>query len=415
MAYLPHRRVRFRRTLEVPDRPHGRQRGSILILTTLSLVLLLGMAGLALDLGHAYVNKTRLQNALDAVALSAAISLNRFNDVIVAENAGIATFGEFEAADGNSELTAIADEDLIFEFSDTLIPFTPGAVDPRFVRVRVDNFALQSWLVQVLGVDDKAVAAAAVSGPVPLQTVCNIAPLMVCVGTEADGSVDDDCSNGNCFGYNTETEIVLKTNARTARAADWNVGPGNFQLIRLEGARGGNDIRHALAGGYENCIEDGDTIRTEPGNTVGPTVQGINTRLGEYSGSPALAELYPPDLVSDIRAAGVVPSATAIFPQYLQAYADEAFDHPDGEPERRILAVPFGDCTTSIRGAGTLPLRGLGCFFLTRKTSQQGSKQEIYGELIDRCEAKGRPNPSAASLAGPYKIVLFKNPAGTDS
>ena len=48
-----------------------KQKGTVIVLTALSLIVILGMIGLAIDLGHAYVNKTRLQNALDATALSA--------------------------------------------------------------------------------------------------------------------------------------------------------------------------------------------------------------------------------------------------------------------------------------------------------------------------------------------------------
>jgi len=53
-------------------RPIRGERGSILVITALSLVALVGFVGLALDLGHLYVVKTELQNAADAAALAAA-------------------------------------------------------------------------------------------------------------------------------------------------------------------------------------------------------------------------------------------------------------------------------------------------------------------------------------------------------
>lgn len=48
----------------------SRQQGAVAIIVAISLVALVGMLGLVLDLGHLYINKTGLQNAADAAALS---------------------------------------------------------------------------------------------------------------------------------------------------------------------------------------------------------------------------------------------------------------------------------------------------------------------------------------------------------
>jgi Flp pilus assembly protein TadG len=53
-----------------------KQKGVVGILVVVGLVALLAMAGLALDSGHAMLNKTRLQNAVDAAALSGAKELD---------------------------------------------------------------------------------------------------------------------------------------------------------------------------------------------------------------------------------------------------------------------------------------------------------------------------------------------------
>ena len=54
-----------------------KQRGAIVPAVVIALPVLLLVMGLALDFGHIFVNKTRLQNALDATALSAAIAINK--------------------------------------------------------------------------------------------------------------------------------------------------------------------------------------------------------------------------------------------------------------------------------------------------------------------------------------------------
>ena len=50
----------------------GRQRGIVAVMVAIGLLALLAMVGLALDSGHAVLNKSRLQNTVDASALAAA-------------------------------------------------------------------------------------------------------------------------------------------------------------------------------------------------------------------------------------------------------------------------------------------------------------------------------------------------------
>ena len=50
----------------------GRQQGAVLVLVVIALAAMLLMGALALDGGHMLLNKTRLQNAVDAAALSGA-------------------------------------------------------------------------------------------------------------------------------------------------------------------------------------------------------------------------------------------------------------------------------------------------------------------------------------------------------
>jgi hypothetical protein len=277
------------------------------------------------------------------------------------------------------------------------------------------------WLARILpGVgDSQTVAGTAVSGPSPpLGTgeegeICDIAPMMVC----GDPS-DTDCSDGACYGYtiDDQVETVLKTNAEGS--SDWEVGPGNFQLIQLDCGPGGACVRDELAGGYSGCI-DSDTVTTKPGNTVGPVAQGFNTRFGIYQGGMSSADA-PPD--------AVVHSAADFWHDgagdtYRGRIADENFDYtpvPDGigVPNRRVLAIVFGDCSTTVNGQGEVPVLGLGCFFMTQPTSHSGNTQYVYGQFISECDADGTieenpPGPGTGPVL--YKIILYKDPDSLDS
>ena len=64
------------------------QKGAVGILVLAGMVALLAMAGLALDSSHAMLNKTRLQNAVDAAALSGAkeLDLTDKDELLAREN-----------------------------------------------------------------------------------------------------------------------------------------------------------------------------------------------------------------------------------------------------------------------------------------------------------------------------------------
>lgn len=398
------------------------QRGAIIPLVAVGLLAMLGMIGLALDLGDAYVNKTRLQNVVDAMALSAALTLNSLHDTDQAKDDALKTFDSFVSQDGNSPLQSFDKSTFVFEFSDTLIPFAPSSfVDPRFVRVTAPTFSIPSFFIRVLGIDNKTVAATAVSGPLPFgkdSKVCDVAPVMMCAEMDADGNVaDPDCSDEACYGYNLNEERSLKGSPPTGQ--DWGVGSGNFRLIRLGDSQGASDVGKQMAGEFDACLDTSDQIETEPGQDWGQVVKGMNTRFGEYKGLfSGTEDEYPPDLVSNLQNPDTSdPSDIPLYPQYQDKYRNGDWDHSNGAPERRIVAVPFADCSTSINGQGTLPLVGMGCFFLTRELKEGGGpEKKIWAELVDSCLANGRPNPNDAGNTGaPSKIVLFKDPDGQDS
>jgi Flp pilus assembly protein TadG len=392
------------------------QRGIAMVLYTVGMVAIIGMAGLALDMGHAFLNKTRLQNALDAGALSGAVTLNDGLGVAAAQAAALATFnqhltGELGAADPALVPTV--------QFSVTLVPFVPGALDPdapKFVRLIVADFSMNVWLAYILpGVGNTlTLGGSAVAGPRPLGSppdgeVCDLAPFVLCAGTAPGGGYDTNCDDGGCFGYSTAGETILKTGAGSS---DWEVGPGNFQLLQLNCQNGADCLRENLAGKYPGCIIHGDSVTTEPGGNVGPVTQGFNTRFGDYAGPMRDSQAaYPPD---------VVVTENILYDTYLERLNNGPYDYlpigqegGQGVPMRRVLAVTFGDCTSTVEGRGEVPVVGIGCFFMTRKAVQSGH-QEVYGQLVGNCLASGdveeNPGPSTA-----YMIVLYKDPDGGDS
>ncbi len=428
------------------------QRGSVAVLLTIAMLAILAMAGLVLDGGHLMLNKTRLQNAVDAAALSGAKTLSE-----VAGSSGAASTSRDAAlqtlmlnanAPGNDELAdAIADAGAGFavvEFASSVYgPFSfPGPVDARYVRVTVPSYVLEGFFWSLLqsldGGDeelgDKQVLARAVAGPSPTAP-CDITPIMVC----GDPS-DYDPATGSFWGYRFGDLEVLKTAANDSSP----VGPGNFQLIRLDGATGAADIRDGLAGGIHKCNTVGNNVETEPGNKIGPSIQGVNTRLGEYSGPIRPAD-YPPDMVIDYSHSGsnamvyndkVSPATVTYQGSVVSSDADgnlttasgiALYDYNDwaadsaacaagsggncqsgGVLERRVLKIVVGQCSGTDGGQTSVPVLGFACFFLLQPAQQKGNEAQIFGQFVEECYADGYPGPTPVDDAGPNIIQLYK-------
>jgi hypothetical protein len=437
-----------------------KQQGAVVVILAAGMGALLAIAGLALDSGNLFLNKSKLQNATDASALSAGVALNasggNYQKAVASATARfesvIATEGNqaLQEAYSNNEIT------LTITTSPTLSPFVgSNADDDWYVRVAASAMQLDSFFLRVIGIDTLDVPATAVAGRTPVgvsnssggndvNPICGVAPMMVCGDPAAAPSEGSD----NYWGYTPgETQILKATSqcqsitgggdcVKPAIADDWSVGSGNFQLIQLDDEdgnplSGGAGVREAMAGG-SSCINavQGEQITTEPGNVVGPVVQGLNTRFGIYNGPLAGASAdYPGDYVS-----GLPRGSEMTYDDYQRAYSEDNKTgcgdcYLEGEDYRRIVAVPIGDCSESLSGKGEIPLLDMGCFFITKKANQKGNESEVYGQFVEDCPVGVTPPPGEGPTNGTddtstpggnninkaYIIQLYKNPGSRDS
>lgn len=397
-----------------------RQRGQVLIMLAISMTALLAMTGLALDFGHAYLNKTRAQSLADALALAGAKVLNTQHSVTQA-HAAMETLHTLNVNNpGNTELRdKLSFQDIVIQYSDTLYPFVADGENPRYVRVSIQSFNLQSWFVQTLGINTIPIKASAIAGPSAglSPIVCDVAPLMVC----GDPNDTPDENSGDFWGYTIGSIQELKATSQNKSPC---VGPGNFQLVNTDDSSGANDIRQELAGNQQGCTDFRQGIITKPGNTVGPAIQGLNTRFGEYLGTMGGLEAeYPPDVIitephtpislpNDSCIGGSSQALDFNWHAYQQAVANGSFNYPPptGEFERRILQVPIGDCSNSTEQGGktTVPYLGTGCFFLLKKVGSSNNSS-IYGEFVKGCTSNGVVGNEGGEAPGPFKIVLYEN------
>lgn len=339
------------------------------------LLAVIGMAGFALDLGMAFVTKTRLQNALDAAALDGAkeLMLSGF-DVTTATTAARATFA------ANIE----GDEPTV-TFSPTQSPFVPVMANARYVKVAVAGWPVQTYLGRVLGLADSYdLGGEAMAGPLPIGEPCG-APMGVC---GHPGSTDANCKDGDgCFGI-IPGEITLH---------DESTGPGNYGLLDM--GSGSVDVAAGVAGAVDLCVKAGERRVTEPGRKS--IVNPINTRFGDARGTWAEPTRYPPDKVTT----GPLPYAA-----YQTLLATGPHQFPDGVAMRRTMLMPVIDCSAAIvKGKQSIGVLGHACIFLTRKVPSSGTEQgTVYAQVITECLASGgTPDPDSDS--GASRIVLFQS------
>jgi Flp pilus assembly protein TadG len=212
-----------------------RNKGNVLIMTALSLFVIIGMAGLAIDSADSFSNLTRLQTSTDAAALAAAQKLLadvRTNlgspvavDAAIAAGRAVyqANLDQFQTGTRWLPNTTSADIDFCFsrdlqDFSNcvTTINWSKKESDEGFfVKATVASTSLPNILMQAVGLGPtRSIGAVAVAGTICPGYDCGLAPFFICDNTPAGEETDDNCSDGSCFGQpvTLETDTELKSN-----------------------------------------------------------------------------------------------------------------------------------------------------------------------------------------------------------
>lgn len=381
-----------------------KQSGTIMPITALALLSIMGMSSLVFDSSHLYINKTKLQNLVDSAALASAKTLDDSGSQFMARRAAQNILNTNLAQSNYSELTSLGlvQNNFTVQFSDTRNPFVANPAATRFVRISLNQDAIQlnTIFLSIFGKETIPLMASAVAGPSPdLGAICNAIPTVVC------GDPDIAPSNSGMYGYNYGSQVSLVL----GNTQNNDIGPGNYQLLDL-----GNDnsIRSSLAGGSTTCIASQSTVETKPGVNRGPVTQGFNTRFGIYSG-PVSSDEFPPDVITN---AGSGSYPDTYFEYRLDQFMRN-YDEAGGIAKRRIITVPFGNCDGTINGSGSVDIIGFGCMFLSQPAENNGSLQtvQMFGELIRNCRSPGAPGSDPNRSSGVHTIQLYDDPSRWES
>ncbi|UCF23089.1 MAG: hypothetical protein JSV72_19860 [Ralstonia sp.] len=253
-----------------------KQRGVVLPIVGLVIAVLLGMAGLVIDLGGLFVAKSELQSAVDSCALSAAQELDGNKDALTrATNAGL-TAGNANNVTYQKVSASLAAADITFSTSltGTYSPAATGSSGSSYVKCNHTTSGITARLIKFVGgATTNSVAALAVATRVHAQSTC---PIPVALIPKTGGTSPN-------YGFQVgEWATMLYTGGSTL--------PGEMGWYNLDGSTNANETKTEMLLGYCNS-KVGDTLHT-PGAKVSVD-DAWNSRFGIYKNKSNASQLQP--------------------------------------------------------------------------------------------------------------------------
>lgn len=400
-----------------------RQHGAVAIIAAIALPVLIGFAGLALDGGRLYMQKTELQNAADACALAASRELTcdptagpcAASFLVNAENSGLTVAGrnriDFQrSVIGGAQLSAA---DITFSTA-----FAPNAnylsraagASPasKYVMCRPRQAGVLPWFMQVLGVGAQTVNAQAVATLSPAQTNCAI-PLGMCKlpGPSADP-----------FAGLVVGQWVTSKLSESAT--------GSFDWIDFDPPGGGASELADLLKGTGSCkVPLPPAMVGEQGKKTSLNT-AWNTRFGLYKGSESVTSA-PPDYTghsytpanwpSKFNAyggtSGATPNFTSARAQHLQYQGNDGLNinmggvtnappaqHQQYGADRRLVTAPVVDCQdwAAKSTSQQVPVLGYACVLMLHPMDKDSD--DVFLEYRGKSTDPSSPCATSGSVGG---------------
>lgn len=406
-------------------KPTSKQSGAVAIIIAIAIPILIGIAGLALDLGKLFITKTELQNAVDACALSAANELTGVaTQLTSAETAG-KLIGNLNKAYFQSSANNISS----VTFSDTLdgayFPNGSASANTKFVKCTATKSNIANFLIQVLNVmpgvkmsAQQSVAASAVATLAPGQTTCAV-PIGICstaVATATKGTwitgvlsppgpgSDPDLSLTGSFkwidftppsgGASELAGILSGSGVCALPPAGTTVGESGFKAS----LRNDYNTRFGLQQGGANGVPDYTGFSYFP---AGTTPVAVNTDVyTNFVSNRASNIAYQGDTASGISLSGGTKISNSA---YLAANGSN----------RRVIVAPVVDCAALAGPGSTTKVISYACILLLHPIQTQGSTNfKMYFEYLGKanavsyCNQTGLTGSSASS--GPLVSALVQ-------
>ena len=336
-------------------------KGATLIYVSLMMALLMGMAGLSIDISRYFIAQTQAQDAADAGAIAAASQLDgQAGSRARATQAAIAATGtnplvsnEQDFADDpttggpNNKEVAIASIEFYSEIpADDDAPMSDGTLatsdqDAFFASVTTETLTHNNLLLPVLQIA-KVAAVRKTAVAAQNTAICQVTPFAICNPNEELGITTFD------FNDWVGKEILVKQGPGPGAA--W--APGNFGFLRPQAvddeklSSGAKAMGELLAGvdGANQCFSTGLDMRTGQINGIR---SALNTRFDMYE-NPHFANDWNKD---DFPPAANVTKGYSPDAGGMGAGGADCNQLPDTTGTR--MGLPHDVGTTEFGGAGS--------------------------------------------------------------
>lgn len=417
------------------------QRGAILIMTAVLIVVLIGVAALAMDIGRLVVLRSQIQNAADAAAIAAAVELDgqdgardramaaareavkhdksfaKLQDLLGIDslpNSAFAFYCMIGAEFDLAQDVAISGGFCQGVAEGALHVTAGGDADAHYVRVNLDpalaadRFTLDLIFLPILNLitpgtaTEAAVRAEAVAGRQVIQ--CHYPPMAICDPYEGVAGKS----------FKEDMPIGATVTMRDQGGANWS--PGNMGFLEpISGASGANAVADSLANpDDEDCATR--RITTETGQMTQKTTSAINTRFDMYdshfkeSPPPGNWNNWPPapniyeylDVDVPVAIAGLDGTR---FSQPDWKYADA---YPDGWRAAQVAAFGALDGTEPQPVGGQPPLRWDVYNWEISHSPQRILAEPISAHKLPLCVAPAKPSDTTPpSCVTPERRTLI--------
>lgn len=277
------------------------------IIVALSIFVLVGMIGLAIDLGRMFVIKTELQNAADACALAAARELDGNADALTRADAAGILIGTRNDINFQDEAAPVTEASLTY--SDTLsdggspprntnFNRAISAADAKYVMCTISRPNIGMLFMGVRGFGPQTVNAYAVATLAPGQTTCAV-PLGVCKPTAGSATAPFGLEIGKWYSgkFGTGGGETLT---------------GSYNWIDFNPTGGGADELKDLLAGVGKCELPPVGACVGQQGQIAAATDAWNTRFGLYkNGGQYNPADNPPDKTGLAYTLSGVGGATA--------------------------------------------------------------------------------------------------------
>ena len=326
------------------------ERGSVLAMSTISMLALLLATGLAVDISHLYTAKAELQNSADASALAAASQLNSTSGGI--KSAVYQAKLALNKYDFNNSV-ALNDADVTFakNLNDTYMSAASAEAVPstiRFVKVTIP------------------------ARPVGIAFAASVLGSTTNVGATATAGLSVGITMNKFYtAYTFIESLAAPINKGDSLILDAKAGTSNLPTSYrvLQWSSGGDLVTTGTIHDYGEVGEAYTVANLSQAEMCRYARIGVNTRFGDYSST-----LHP-----NINPTDEPPDQFTEEGLTYKEYTDKQGASPEapGVKNRRVMTLPIAMNTTYNTTSRTVIANRLAAFFIKRKVSAVDCKLHV--------------------------------------